>query len=113
MSNLTDTIASDLDDVFFNGAGFDEAVSYTSNGGSAASINVIWDDAFETVEFGDEGEVRAVQPACFAKASDISGDTDGDTILRSSTTYYITRKLGAESSGDVVILLLSKRAIHG
>jgi len=113
MSELTDTIAADLDDVFFSGSGFDEAVSYTPDGGSAASINVIWDDAFETVEFGDEGEVRAVQPACFAKASDISGDTDGDTVVRNSTTYYVTRKLGAEGSGDAVVLLLSKRAIHG
>jgi len=113
MSNLTDAIQNDLDAVFFSGSGFDEAVSYTPSGGSASSINIIWDDAFETIEFGDGGEVRMVQPAAFAKASDITGDTDGDTIVRSSTTYYVTRKLGADGIGDVVILLLSKRAIHG
>lgn len=105
-------MAQDVTDLFLNTNHFAEAVTYTPSGGSGTLINVIWDDAFEVIEMEEDMQVRRQVVACFADQSDITGNSDGDTIDRNSVTYYVTRKLGGDSVG-MVILLLSKRAIHG
>ena len=76
------------------------------------SINVIWDESFETVSVSDGVEIRNFQPACFANEDDITGDVDGDTIVRGGSTYYVIDKQGEQGQG-IVILLLSLRSIHG
>lgn len=116
MSILTDSIANDIDSAFLNTDDWGEAVTYTPSGGSGAAINVIWDNHFETIDsdkLDHNGmQIRTTQPAVFAKKADITGTGGGDTILRGVTTYYVTHIMGEDSAG-MVILLLSKRAIHG
>lgn len=89
---------------FFETTDFAESASYTPAGGSASTIYVIFDNEFalSTVGVGYEN----LAPQVLAKTSDVSGATNGATIVINSVTYYV---IGVEPDGTGISrLILSK-----
>ena len=65
-------IESDTErDIFLDTVGFGETVTFTANGGSPTSVNVIFDD--ELVDINPAtGEAGDVSPSCQGKVSDLA-----------------------------------------
>lgn len=85
--------------IFF--ADFGVAATYTPAGGAAASITVLFDNAFVAAE-----GVESLGPAATCKASDVANARHGDTLVIDSTTYNI---IGIHPDGaGLTLLLLSK-----
>jgi len=80
---LAAQLTTDLS-VFFNTDEFAVAASYTPSGGTAKTINVIFDKDYAALS--GVGDYRDV---CLAKASDVSAAKPGETLVIGSTTYKI------------------------
>ncbi len=109
----------DLDECFLNAGEFAEEVTFQGSSGvlyesggpyedgspynGGAAIRVMWDDAFALVSPLD-GSTITTSPVAFAKASDVSGASRGDVIIRGGVTYYIMR-LEPDGFGAVMLVL--------
>jgi hypothetical protein len=108
MALLSD-IATDLSAVFFAAEGFTVSASYSHAGGAAIAINVIFDDEFTGTNLST-GEIDTAAPQVRARTVDVSDATQGDTLIISSVTYYVT-SVRPDGTG-VSILQLSKKGIN-
>lgn len=102
---LQSVIQNDIDNLLFTDSAVDAV--YTPQGGQAASIKVIFDNQYQTIELLDGGVgVESTSPSILCRTSDISGVKHGDTLVISGTTYYIT---GVQPDGTgITRLMLSK-----
>tara|TARA_R110000824_G_scaffold153845_1_gene325577 strand:- start:1192 stop:1518 length:327 start_codon:yes stop_codon:yes gene_type:complete len=100
--------ADDLSDFFLTGD-FGVAASYTPNGGSASTVNVLFDNPFNSVPL-DTGErdVESNTPTALAISSDVSSVAHGDAIVISGTTYSIVgvqKDSGSGYQGTTLLVL--------
>ena len=100
--------ADDLSD-FFLTDDFGVAASYTPDGGSASTINVLFDDPFSSVPL-DTGErdVESNTPTALAISSDVSSVAHGDAIVISGVTYAIVgvqKDSGSGYQGTTLLVL--------
>ncbi len=91
-------------------AEFGEDLTYTPQGGAAVSLKGVFDEAFHLSQtLGENGAIQSASPGCVLNLADIAVGidgmgTEGDTLTRGATTYYVT---GIEPSGGLVVLRLS------
>ena len=100
--------ADDLSD-FFLTDDFGVAASYTPDGGSASTVNVLFDNPFNSVPL-DTGErdVESNTPTALAISSDVSSVAHGDAIVISGITYSIVgvqKDSGSGYQGTTLLVL--------
>lgn len=101
---LQDDLTSDLS-VFFDTDDFAVSCTYTPSGGSASTINVIFDKQFPA----QNGNEITFTPAARVKTSDITGIDKNDTMVIDGTTYYVFEP-GPDDNGIRTILLSENQA---
>ena len=103
--------ADDLSD-FFLTDDFGVAASYTPDGGSASTVNVLFDNPFNSVPL-DTGErgVESNTPTALAISSDVASVAHGDAIVISGVTYAIVGVQKDSGSGyqGTTLLVLEKQ----
>ncbi len=101
MGTLKDDILTDRD-VFLDEDEFAEEFVFSRSG---ATINCIFDDAFEVAVEGGQG-VETSAPQVIAKDSDVTGIVQGDTLTRvsNSVVYKVTKPM-PDGTGMTVVLL--------
>jgi hypothetical protein len=103
--------ASDLSDLFLTDD-FGTAATYTPDGGSASTINVLFDNPFSSIPL-DTGEmdVESNTPTALAVSSDVSSVAHGDVIVINSITYHIVGVQKDSGSGyqGTTLLMLEKQ----
>jgi hypothetical protein len=70
-------------------ADFGVSATYTSVGGTPATITVIFDNEYIPVETGATMPFAMQQPKCLARTSDLAGVAENGTLAIDGTTYYI------------------------
>jgi hypothetical protein len=74
--------------IFLNTDEFAVIATYTPDGGSAVSINGIFDNAYDEIE-GPHAGLETSNPAFTCLSSDVSSAAHGDTLLVNSLTYTV------------------------
>ena len=107
---MTVESASDLSD-FFLTDDFGIAATYTPDGGSASTINVLFDNPFNSVPLDGERDVESNTPTALAVSSDVSSVAHGDVIVINSITYHIVGVQKDSGSGyqGTTLLVLEKQ----
>lgn len=85
-------------------ADFGQSITYTVQGGSAATITGIFDAQFVEVDAGGNVGVAYQQPRLMARTSDVINCTEGDTFIISGVTY-LSRIVQDDGTGMTMILL--------
>jgi hypothetical protein len=75
---------------FFNVGDHATAVTFTPAGGSATTVNAIFQNEFFAID-GGEVAVNGTQPIVVTKSSDVTGIANGDTFTINSTGYTVVR----------------------
>ena len=83
---------ADLRAYFFNTDEFGQSATVTPSGGSATSINVIFDKPDETLTLGEAG-ITSHRPRITCRESDISNVVFGDSVVVNSTNYTVAEIL--------------------
>ena len=100
--------ADDLSD-FFLTDDFGVAASYTPDGGSASTVNVLFDNPFNSVPLGTgERDVESNTPTALAISSDVASVAHGDAIVISGITYAIVgvqKDSGSGYQGTTLLVL--------
>ena len=103
--------ASDFSDLFLTDD-FGTAATYTPSGGSASTINVLFDNPFSSIPL-DTGEmdVESNTPTALAVSSDVASVAHGDAIVINSITYHIVGVQKDSGSGyqGTTLLMLEKQ----
>jgi hypothetical protein len=103
--------ASDLSD-FFSTNDFAVEATYTPSGGSASTINVIFDKPFNSIPL-DSGEmdVESNTPTALCISSDVSSVAHGDALIIDSTTYNVVGIQESAGSGfqNSTLLILEEQ----
>ena len=103
--------ADDLSDLFLTDD-FGVAASYTPDGGSVSTVNVLFDDPFSSLPL-DTGErdVESNTPTALAISSDVASVAHGDAIVISGTAYSIVGVQKDSGSGyqGTTLLVLEKQ----
>jgi len=107
--SLLDIIDDDISEVFLNTDDFAKAAVWTSQGGAATDINVIFDDEYTGTNLGT-GEIDTAAPQVRAETSVVLTMAQGDVIVIDSTTYYV-KSVQPDGTG-VSMIILSKKALN-
>lgn len=83
---------------------FGTAASYTVQGGTAVTINGIFDNEFIEVDAGGNVGVAVQQPRFLCRTSDVSSATEGDAITINSVNYLI-RIVQDDGTGMTTLIL--------
>lgn len=75
--------------IFFSSDDFGSAATYTPSGGSASTINGIFDKDYALAAIGDGVGVGSNDPRFICRTSDVSSAANGDTIVVNSVTYTV------------------------
>ena len=75
--------------VFFGSDDFGTAATYTPSGGSAATVNGIFDKDYALAAIGDGVGVGSNDPRFICRTSDVSSAANGDAIVVNSVTYTV------------------------
>jgi len=95
-----------LDDlaVFVGINDFGVAASYTPTGGSAATVNGIFDNDIVEVDAGGNIQMAVRQPRFLCRTNDVSDAADGDALVVNGTNYTI-RVVDHDGTGMTVLVL--------
>lgn len=85
-------------------ADFGQSVTYTVQGGSAATITAIFDNQFVEVDSGGTVGFAVQQPRLTCRTQDVVNCTEGDTFVISGTTY-LSRIVQDDGTGMTEIVL--------
>jgi len=75
--------------IFFGTDDFGSAATYTPSGGSASTVNGIFDNEIVEIEAGGSVTMAVRQPRFLCRTADISAAADGDALTVNSTAYTI------------------------
>lgn len=90
--------------IFVDVDDFGTAASYTPAGGSASTVNGIFDNDFIEVETGAGVGVALQQPRFHCRTADVSSAAEGDSITINSTAYTV-RIVQDDGTGMTVLVL--------
>ena len=90
--------------VFFGVDDFGTAATYTPSGGSATTVNGIFDNEFFEADAGGMVAVAIQQPRFQCRTSDVSAAAEGDAITINSVAYII-RVVQPDSTGVTTLVL--------
>tara|TARA_R100000388_G_C7216576_1_gene146476 strand:- start:610 stop:918 length:309 start_codon:yes stop_codon:yes gene_type:complete len=82
----------DVRSIYFNTDEFGVSATVTPSGGSASTINVIFDKPDETLGLGEAG-ITSHRPRITCRSADISSLAHGDSVVVNSTNYTIAEIL--------------------
>jgi hypothetical protein len=85
-------------------ADFGQSITYTVQGGSAATITGIFDNDYAEVDGGGMVGFAMQQPRLMVRTSDVASATEGDTFVISGTTY-LSRVVQDDGTGMTFIVL--------
>lgn len=85
-------------------ADFGQNVTYTVQGGQAATIRAIFDNDFSEISAGGDVSFAMQQPRLMCRTSDVVNCTEGDTFVVSGTTY-LSRIVQDDGTGMTMIVL--------
>jgi hypothetical protein len=83
---------------------FGQSVTYTVQGGSAATITAIFDAQFVEVDAGGNVGVAYQQPRLMCRTADVVNCTEGDSFVISGATY-LSRIIQDDGTGMTMIVL--------
>lgn len=90
--------------VFVDIDDFGTAATYTPSGGSAATVNGIFDNEFIEVDAGGGVGVALNQPRFHCRTADVSSAAEGDAITISGVAYTV-RIVQDDGTGMTVLIL--------
>jgi len=95
-----------LDDlaVFVGINDFGVAATYTPTGGSASTVNGIFDNDIVEVDAGGNIPMAVRQPRFLCRTNDVSSAADGDALVVNSTNYTI-RVVDHDGTGMTTLVL--------
>ena len=85
-------------------ADFGVSITYTVQGGSAATITGIFDNQYVEVDSGGEVGFAVQQPRLTVRTADVPNCTEGDTFVVNSVTY-LSRIVQDDGTGITLIAL--------
>ena len=74
---------------FFDTGAHAGAATYTPSGGSASTVNVIFNDDYLAIPGGMMVEVEGSTPVAVVRSSDVSNVAQGDAVVINSVTYSV------------------------
>ena len=90
--------------VFFGTDDFGSAATYTPSGGSASTVNGIFDNDYALADpLGGVG-VGSSDPRFICRTSDVSAAANGDALVVNSVTYTI-RNVEDDGTGVTTLVL--------
>jgi hypothetical protein len=92
--------------IFFDVDDFGTAASYTPSGGSAATVNGIFDNDFIEVDAGGGVGVALQQPRFHCRTADVSSAAEGDALVVSGVNYTI--RIVQDDGTGMTMLVLEK-----
>ena len=95
--------ATDLSE-FFDTDEFGLAASYTVTGGSAATVNGMFDEGHVAVDVGGQVQVTNVAPQFQCATSDVSSADKGDAITVNSVAYTVV-EVHPDGTGVTTLIL--------
>ena len=90
--------------VFFSADDFGSAATYTPSGGSASTINGIFDKDYALAAIGDGVGVGSNDPRFICRTSDVSSAANGDAIVVGGVTYTV-RNVEDDGTGITTMVL--------
>ena len=90
--------------IFLDVDDFGTAATYTPSGGSAATVNGIFDNDFVEVDAGGGVGIALQQPRFVCRTADVSTASEGDAIVISSVNYTI-RIVQDDGTGMTTLVL--------
>ena len=95
-----------LDDlaVFISVDDFGVAATYTPTGGSASTVNGIFDNDIIEVDAGGNVPMAVRQPRFLCRTNDVSDAAEGDALVVNATNYTI-RVVDHDGTGMTVLAL--------
>ena len=95
-----------LDDlaVFLSVDDFGVAATYTPTGGSATTVNGIFDNDIIEVDAGGNIPMAVRQPRFLCRTSDVSNAVEGDSLVVNATNYTI-RVVDHDGTGMTTLAL--------
>ncbi len=95
-----------LDDlaVFLSVDDFGVAATYTPTGGSASTVNGIFDNDIIEVDAGGNVPMAVRQPRFLCRTNDVSDAAEGDALVVNATNYTI-RVVDHDGTGMTVLAL--------
>ena len=95
-----------LDDlaVFLSVDDFGVAATYTPTGGSASTVNGIFDNDIIEVDAGGNVPMAVRQPRFLCRTNDVSDAVEGDALVVNATNYMI-RVVDHDGTGMTVLAL--------
>lgn len=70
-------------------ADFGENIKFVPTNSSVRTVKCIFDNIYQEMEAGMSTGISMQQPRILCRTADISGVTEGDSLVRSGTTYVI------------------------
>ena len=90
--------------IFFDVDDFGTAATYTPDGGSASTVNGIFDNDFIEVDAGGGVGVALQQPRFQCRTADVASAAEGDAIVISAVNYTV-RIVQDDGTGMTVLVL--------
>lgn len=90
--------------IFFDTDDFGVAATYTPSGGSAATVNGIFDNAFFEVQSGGEVSVAMEQPTFVCRTSDVPSAAEGDALTVNAVAHTV-RVVQVDGVGTTTLIL--------
>jgi len=90
--------------IFFSTSDFADAGTYTPSGGSAATVNGIFDKDYSLADLGGSVAIGSNDPRFVCRTSDVSSAAAGDQLVVRSVTY-IVRQVEDDSTGITTLVL--------
>ena len=88
---------------FFDTDEFGSAATWTPAGGSATTVNGVFDSEYQEVAISQVG-VALSQPRFVCRTADVSGAAEGDTLSVGATSYTI-RVVQDDGTGITTLVL--------
>ena len=90
--------------IFFATDDFRSAATYTPSGGSASTVNGIFDREYFAADAGGTVDLAIEQPRFVCRSADVSAAAEGDALLVNSTNYLI-KVVEADGTGVTTLVL--------
>lgn len=90
--------------IFFSTSDFADAGTYTPSGGSASTVNGIFDQDYSLADLGASVGIGSNDPRFVCATSDVSSAASGDQLVVKSTTYTV-RSVEDDGTGITTLVL--------
>jgi len=90
--------------IFFSTSDFGDAATYTPSGGSAATVNGVFDKDYSLADLGGSVAIGSNDPRFVCRTSDVSSAASGDQLVVRSVTYTV-RTVEDDGTGITTLIL--------